>query len=1091
MQYETLRNLFEASTVALEADLGNLGVGFFVAPHLILTCAHVIRSNGIKANFIKVSWQGKDYAGEVERLPVNYPELDLAVIRCSNADLEHPCVYLDKSVDVNHHLYSYAYPLEKQLGSEILVRQNRPLQLTCHGYSQGSRLLTVATLAFNQLIYPSFSGAPLLNEDTGMVCGIIKRIRSPRGQGIGKDWERGSNLGEAIPTSLALEEWPDLVSEQQRFHKQNRQWVFCLAIYQANSVLSSFQVLNEQFFAEQSESGFFEILKLRRASWPLILKGDYIDRDQQEGCLAAAKKLADYPGISLLVLRGLPGNGKTAMLLWLAYELSRDDVVLCNTKRLDFSGWLKELRDFSRKIGRQHFYLIIDDVFREEAILNELKNCQERFPLTIIGTTLTIDDRHGELQGLHEVAPPIDILPPSDKEKKRVLDKVSSQDANIKARLNGLTNEAKRALLEASTMLVLICQVSEVKHFDLIVGDIIKRLPSILRPRDDLPAYEIFGTICSFSHLGIISPADIVASCVSREISRKVTSASILRAIDSPSLRGLVVTGQKAGYDGFEAFHEFLAQKAVEVRYNPYPGENPPYAPTLLQQNLESAIKGLDIENELHRRWVYASLRRLIATGQREVVRQSLNRCTEKIHALQARNNVFGWFSWAEIYKGVGLLDESERCLNAVLSTQPHSDWDWSFWLGQVERQVKRGESDNFRQQAQHLVSDWLQGDNEDNVGVRAKYLGFVGKYASESEAMAEIDKATAWLQIHRRDINVRTKYLQLVKDRGSYDQKLKAVCETLDWLEESENRTNSNVRAQYLRLISQSWVDEVKGQVITTINYTGTVEELIQREIYEIPIWLNTYKLDKISNVRIADKTSDVRAAYLDLIEKRGTQEQKQKAVKETTDWLREYRASGVSDWLRLYPDMSNVFAKYFALIQKTSLDDSVVQSIIVESWQWINEWNNYGKPVDQLVWTALLPRLEHCKDNQIFYAALFCALKQHEKNDRVIGIILAKYSTSLLPEERQQIAYQLSRSIDGIKLPNSTLRRYLLKAANVLRDLPPDLRDFDTAKEIYLRLIRWCKGKYKQDALETLRDAREDYEQLLWLKQQLDDER
>jgi hypothetical protein len=351
---------------------------------------------------------------------------------------------------------------------------------------------------------------------------------------------------------------------------------------------------------------------------------------------------------------------------------------------------------------------------------------------------------------------------------------------------------------------------------------------------------------------------------------------------------------------------------------------------------------------------------------------------------------------------------------------------------------------------------------------------------------MAEIDKTSAWLQIHQRDINVRTKYLQMVKDKGSFDQKLRVVCEILDWLERSENRANSNVRAQYLRLISQSWVDEVKGQVINTVNFRGTLEELIQKMVYETPIWLSDYEFDKTSDVHIAEKTSDVRAAYLDLIEKRGRQEQKQKAVKETTNWLREYRASGASDWLRLYPDMSNVFAKYFALIKKTSLDDSMVQSIIVESWQWINEWDNYGKPVDQLVWTALLPMLGRCRDIQIFSEALFCALDQYPDNDRVIGIILAKYPTFLLPEDRQRIAHQLSRSIVGKKLAVPELRPYLIQAANALRDLNPDLRDFDSAEEIYLRLMRWCKGKYRQDALETLRDARENYEQLKWLKEQ-----
>ncbi len=209
---------------------------------------------------------------------------------------------------------------------------------------------------------------------------------------------------------------------------------------------------------------------------------------------------------------------------------------------------------------------------------------------------------------------------------------------------------------------------------------------------------------------------------------------------------------------------------------------------------------------------------------------------------------------------------------------------------------------------------------------------------------------------------------------------------------------------------------------------------------------------------------------------------------MKVTTDWLREYRTTGRSDWLHIYPNASVVFAKYLVLLRVTNLEALDVQSIIVESWQWINElWESDRNKVDQLSWTAYLPLLGRCNDPQIISDAISCVLAQFPNIDikgfdRVRGIILSKHRNRLTPEMCRQLAHQLSESIVGKKLAVNELRPYLIVAANALRDL----HDFDAAEKIYLLLIRWSERKLKEDAQETFKTASENYKQLLWLKEQ-----
>ena len=104
--HEELLSLCRRCTarVSNPADQDEYGTGFFVAPSVLLTCAHVVRSVQNRAASATVEWDKRSYRASIERyLDESYP--DLALLKVSNIDT-HPCVYLNDAVGLGDSLYS-------------------------------------------------------------------------------------------------------------------------------------------------------------------------------------------------------------------------------------------------------------------------------------------------------------------------------------------------------------------------------------------------------------------------------------------------------------------------------------------------------------------------------------------------------------------------------------------------------------------------------------------------------------------------------------------------------------------------------------------------------------------------------------------------------------------------------------------------------------------------------------------------------------------------------------------------------------------------------------------------------------------------
>lgn len=178
------------------------GTGAFVAPGLVLTCAHVIDREVDEP--VRVFWSGRELVAEIVAChSAPFPDLALLTVPFS----EHPCALLDPAVELGDSLYAFGYTDDGPGGDSVTLEYEgpslRPDEL--HKLKQGQ-------------VRPGFSGAALLNQRTGCVCGVLKATR-----------DRTNDLGgRAVPVSAVFAAMAWLVDKQQQHHAADPRWHACL-----------------------------------------------------------------------------------------------------------------------------------------------------------------------------------------------------------------------------------------------------------------------------------------------------------------------------------------------------------------------------------------------------------------------------------------------------------------------------------------------------------------------------------------------------------------------------------------------------------------------------------------------------------------------------------------------------------------------------------------------------------------------------------------------------------------------------------------------------------------------------------------------
>lgn len=190
------------------------GTGFFVAPGLAVTCAHVLLPEGPTANVdvTRVGIWGPDGATvSVVAVKEIWPEenVDLAILQV-RAGSDSVCALLDTDVAAGDELQSYGYPGKYPEGT--------PTTFEAEGSMGGTGWVKVK----EGQVLPGLSGSPVLNVRTGAVCGVLKRSRDPA-QDLG---------GYVIPMSTLADLSSNTMTENECFHSADSAWLDELTLEQ-------------------------------------------------------------------------------------------------------------------------------------------------------------------------------------------------------------------------------------------------------------------------------------------------------------------------------------------------------------------------------------------------------------------------------------------------------------------------------------------------------------------------------------------------------------------------------------------------------------------------------------------------------------------------------------------------------------------------------------------------------------------------------------------------------------------------------------------------------------------------------------------
>jgi hypothetical protein len=191
-------HLLPECTETVRLDGRATGTAFYIAPGLLVTCAHVLGKSAASTGNGRIT-VGNDREAHLQQ---RWEEQDLALLRLPVSH-NHPCVLLDPTLLAGDRTHSFGYP-EKHPEGEPTTFEAEGETGPQFGWTK---------LKGGQAQH-GMSGSPVLNVRTGGVSGVLKRTRDDR-QALG---------GYAISARTLFELDPTLQTQNLRFHKHDKSW---------------------------------------------------------------------------------------------------------------------------------------------------------------------------------------------------------------------------------------------------------------------------------------------------------------------------------------------------------------------------------------------------------------------------------------------------------------------------------------------------------------------------------------------------------------------------------------------------------------------------------------------------------------------------------------------------------------------------------------------------------------------------------------------------------------------------------------------------------------------------------------------------
>src|SRR5262245_47336124 len=280
---ESLYALLEACTPRVTDGQAH-GTGFFVAPGLVLTCAHVVQAAHEARQQVTIGLAGESYPADIVGYHARpYPDLALLQVDVDEyVELaDHPYVAVDSDVEPGDNLYTFGFFTPERRPEHY---GGQAVTAVCEGPGYIDVLQTKQVLKFKEGNFvPGGSGGPLLNDRTWAVCGVVRATR-----------DRISAMGGwGLPIGLAV----DLFQFSGDGHPR---WAAAADRHRRTHGLVIPPMAGMDIFVYRKPTN-------RRRPAVLLGRDDVVDRVNRA-----------LDGGSTVLVRGMPGTGKTAVAVTVA-----------------------------------------------------------------------------------------------------------------------------------------------------------------------------------------------------------------------------------------------------------------------------------------------------------------------------------------------------------------------------------------------------------------------------------------------------------------------------------------------------------------------------------------------------------------------------------------------------------------------------------------------------------------------------------------------------------------------------------------------------------------------------------------------------
>jgi Trypsin-like peptidase domain/NACHT domain len=187
-----------------------LGTGFFVAPNCVLTCSHLFKDH--RGTTVDILWQGHTGTAAIhcQRTLENQDLPDLALLEVdwnSPRPDGHPCAMLGDEAEWRQDLLAFGHPPGR------FEENGDSLELT-YGWKTEDNHGVGYVKTPGQRVVAGFSGSPVLNLSTQLVCGVIAlslNVQAAEG-------------GRILPTRLAVDSFSGLAEKQRLYQERVTEW---------------------------------------------------------------------------------------------------------------------------------------------------------------------------------------------------------------------------------------------------------------------------------------------------------------------------------------------------------------------------------------------------------------------------------------------------------------------------------------------------------------------------------------------------------------------------------------------------------------------------------------------------------------------------------------------------------------------------------------------------------------------------------------------------------------------------------------------------------------------------------------------------